>query len=135
MNYRSVTAALVLVGVAGLALALSPLRSAVRTPSAAPADEGQRKADSGQRKPESARRMLPGVEDGGAIRLPNQWSLQPAGKQIPLGDFPVNLALHPTGRWIAALHAGFGTHEIAIVTVQGDRQKITCRVALDETFY
>jgi DNA-binding beta-propeller fold protein YncE len=135
MNYRSFTAALVLVGVAGLALALSPPRSAVRTPPAAPGDEGQRTADSGQRKPESARRMLPGIEDSGAIRLPNQWSLQPAGKQVPLGDFPVNLALHPTGRWVAALHAGFGTHEIVVVTVQGDRQKITCRVPLDETFY
>ena len=41
-----------------------------------------------------SRRALPGVQPGGAILLPNQWSIRPAGKQLELGDFPVNLALH-----------------------------------------
>ena len=30
----------------------------------------------------------------GAVRLPNSWSIKPAGKQIELGDFPINVALH-----------------------------------------
>src|SRR5450631_4013087 len=50
--------------------------------------------------------VLPGVQPDGSIRLPNQWSLRPAGKQMTLGDFPVNLALHPEGKFLAALHAG-----------------------------
>src|SRR5262249_19784401 len=65
--------------------------------------------------------------------LPNQWSLRPAGRQVELGDFPVNLALHPTGRWLAVLHAGYGDHEVLIVDLQ--RQKVASRVVLDQTFY
>jgi DNA-binding beta-propeller fold protein YncE len=80
--------------------------------------------------------LLPGVDKEGAVRLHNQWSLRPAGKQLELGDFPVNLALHPGGKWLAVLHAGFTTHEIVIVDLHdAKRQKITCRVPLDQTFY
>ena len=39
---------------------------------------------------------LPGMQASGLTLLPNQWSLRPAGAQIKLGDFPVNVALHPT---------------------------------------
>jgi DNA-binding beta-propeller fold protein YncE len=76
---------------------------------------------------------LPGVQPGGSILLPNQWSLRPTGKQVELGDFPVNIAIHPSGAWIAALHAGFGTHEIVIVDAK--TQKITNRVTIPQTFY
>jgi YVTN family beta-propeller protein len=85
--------------------------------------------------PAAPPRLLPGVQPSGAILLPNQWSLRPAGKQLPLGDFPVNLALHPSGQWLAVLHAGFGTHEVVIVDLNRNRQKITSRVTLDQTFY
>ena len=43
--------------------------------------------------------------------LPNQWSLRPAGKQLELGVFPVNIALHPSGRWLAVL--------LALATIHG----------------
>src|SRR4051812_26336436 len=36
--------------------------------------------------------QLPGVQKTGELLLPNQWSLRPAGKQIDVGDFPVNIA-------------------------------------------
>jgi DNA-binding beta-propeller fold protein YncE len=78
-------------------------------------------------------RLLPGVQPSGAIQLPNQWSLRPAGKQVQLGDFPVNIALHPEGRWLAALHAGYDNHEVVIVDLK--RQKIASRVTLDQAFY
>lgn len=77
--------------------------------------------------------VLPGVQPGGAIQLPNQWSLRPAGKQLELGDFPVNTALQPRGLWLAVLHAGFSEHEIVIVNLR--RQRIACRVPVDQTFY
>src|SRR5438552_3642467 len=71
-------------------------------------------------------RILPGVQPGGSILLPNQWSLRPAGRPLVLGDFPVNLALHPTGRWLAVLHAGYGEHEVMIIDLQDPkREKIT----------
>jgi YVTN family beta-propeller protein len=77
--------------------------------------------------------LLPGVQADGAIRLPNQWALRPAGKQLTLGDFPVNLALHPGGDYLAALHAGHGEHEIIIVNLK--RQKIVSRATLPQAWY
>jgi YVTN family beta-propeller protein len=76
---------------------------------------------------------LPGVQTGGAILLPNQWSLRPAGKQIEVGDFPVNLAIHPNGRWLAVLHAGHGEHEILILNLQN--QKTVMRAVIPQAFY
>jgi DNA-binding beta-propeller fold protein YncE len=80
-------------------------------------------------------RVLPGLEPGGAIRLHNQWSLRPAGTQLELGDFPVNMALHPGGKWLAVLHAGFGTHEILMVELGEKTQRVRSRVTLEQTFY
>ena len=85
-------------------------------------------------KPATPPRILPGVLASGAIQLPNQWSLRPAGRQVTLGDFPVNIAVHPTGRWLAVLHAGYGTHEVTIFDTDKSRQKIVCRVILDQAF-
>ena len=79
-------------------------------------------------------RELPGVQAGGSVLLPNQWSLHPAGKQVPLGDFPVNLALHPGGRWLAVLHAGYGEHEVHVVELGKQKARVVSRVALDQTF-
>jgi len=36
---------------------------------------------------------LPGVMADGGVRLPNTWSIRPAGKQIELGDFPISIAM------------------------------------------
>ncbi|MBL9127027.1 MAG: hypothetical protein JNL97_05245, partial [Verrucomicrobiales bacterium] len=74
----------------------------------------------------------PGSRPDGTVRLPNQWSLAPAGKQVRLGDFPVNVAVHPDGRHAAVLHCGYGTHEIIVVDVR--QARIESRVALPEAF-
>jgi len=128
MNYRSIAAALFLTGMAGFALALASRPSQLAAPSRA--ERGKE-----DRRTERRKVTLPGLEPGGVVRLPNQWALRPAGKQLTLGDFPVNLALHPSGRWLATLHAGYGTHEVVIVSLQGNAQKIICRVAVDQAFY
>jgi DNA-binding beta-propeller fold protein YncE len=57
----------------------------------------------------------PGLRADGSVVLPNQWSLRPVGRQIPLGDLPVNIAVHPDGRFAAVLHSGYSAHEIRIV--------------------
>jgi YVTN family beta-propeller protein len=90
------------------------------------------RADDPPAKGAAAPRTLPGVKAGGAVLLPNGWSLKPAGRQLSLGDFPVNLALHPGGQWLAVLHAGYGDHEIAIIDLQ--KQRTASRVILDQTF-
>jgi DNA-binding beta-propeller fold protein YncE len=79
-------------------------------------------------------RQLPGINLDGSILLPNQWSLRPAGRAIEVGDFPVNIAIHPSGQFAAVLHAGMREHEVVIVALE-KRQKIVCRVAVDQTFY
>ncbi len=135
MNHRSLAAALLLTSIAGMALitALRSPLSAARAP-LSQAESRKRTADS--------RPRLPGLGPDGAIRLPNQWSLRPAGRQIPLGDFPVNLVVHPTGRWLAVLHAGYGAHEVVVVALEkvstrreGTRSPIACRVPVDQAFY
>ena len=75
---------------------------------------------------------LPGMQGGGRILLPTQWSLQPAGKQLKLGDFPVNIALHPSEPYAAVLHAGYGDHEIVIVDLSS--LAVVSRVEIPQTF-
>jgi YVTN family beta-propeller protein len=76
--------------------------------------------------------ILPGMQASGKILLPNQWSLRPAGKQLKVGDFPVNIALHPTEPFAAVLHAGYGDHEVVIIELK--ELKIVSRVNIPETF-
>src|SRR6266852_2844456 len=76
---------------------------------------------------------VPGQMADGAVRLPNQWFLRPVGKQIVLGDFPVNIAVHPDGKFAAILHCGYGEQEITIIELPGGR--LVCRAQIDESFY
>ena len=82
---------------------------------------------------EPAPRVLPGQKTDGSVLLPNQWSLRPAGNQIELGDFPVNIAVHPKGKFAAILHCGHGKHEIIVVDIKGE--KIVSRTPVEEAFY
>lgn len=119
--HRSTVAAIALVGTcAFLTLVVNAAREV------APPRTGQ---------PAVPARVLPGVQPGGEVRLPNQWSLRPTGKNLLLGDFPVNLALHPSGKWLAALHAGYGEHEVVVIDIADAKQRIVSRVSLPQTFY
>ena len=76
----------------------------------------------------------PGVQPDGSVLLHNQWSVHPAGRQIELGCcFPVNIAVAPTGRYAALLHAGYGPHEVVVVDLKAGA--VTSRSPLHETFY
>jgi Phosphoesterase family/Lactonase, 7-bladed beta-propeller len=85
-------------------------------------------------QPAKRRITLPGVEADGGVRLPNSWSIKPVGKQIELGDFPISIALHPSGKWAAILHAGYGDHEIIIVDLTRKKERIKSRVVIEQTF-
>ncbi len=80
-------------------------------------------------------RVLPGLLADGFVQLPNQWRLRPAGKQIEVGNLPINSAIHPSGQYLAVLHAGWQEHEVVIIDLNRARQKIVCRVPVDQTFY
>lgn len=77
--------------------------------------------------------LWPGRQADGSMLLPNQWSLRPAGTQIELGDFPVNMALSPDGKYVAVLHCGYGQHEIVVVDLAGG--KVASRSKVAESFY
>jgi DNA-binding beta-propeller fold protein YncE len=78
---------------------------------------------------------LPGLRPDGFVQLPNQWSLKPAGRQLELGDFPVNIALHPTGEFAAVLCAGYRAHEVIVVDLNPERTRVISRAQIDEGFY
>ena len=65
--------------------------------------------------------------------LPNQWSLRPAGSHIELGDFPVNIAVAPDGKFAVILHCGYGQHELVVVDIA--KKEITSHADVTEAFY
>lgn len=75
----------------------------------------------------------PGEQPGQRITLPNQWFLDPAGDEVPLGDFPMNGRLSPDGRYFAVLHCGAGEHEIIVFDTQG--MKALTRTQLKNAYY
>jgi len=75
----------------------------------------------------------PGQIDEATVRLPNQWALKPAGRQVTVGDFPVNIAVHPGGKYAAVLHCGYRAHEIVVLDLAA--RAIHSRVPIREAFY
>jgi DNA-binding beta-propeller fold protein YncE len=76
---------------------------------------------------------LPGTRPDGSVLLPNQWSLRPVGKQVELGDFPINVAVHPGGRFAAVLHSGYSEHEIRVVDIPS--AQVVSHTIVHEAFY
>ncbi|MGO8696172.1 MAG: bifunctional YncE family protein/alkaline phosphatase family protein [Limisphaerales bacterium] len=85
----------------------------------------------GQSTPDAVK--WPGLQPDGSVLLHNQWSLRPAGRQIGLGSFPVNVAVHPQGRYAVALNAGYGPHEIMVVDL--NTGAVVAHAPLHEAFY
>src|SRR5262249_37642316 len=48
---------------------------------------------------------------------------------------PVNAVVHPSGQYLAVLHAGMQEHEIVVIDLNKARQKIVSRTIVDQTFY
>lgn len=75
----------------------------------------------------------PGLAPDGSMQLPNQWSLRPAGSHVELGDFPVNIAVSPDGKFAVVLHSGYGQNELIAVSLA--EKKIVSRADVAEAFY
>src|SRR5690242_11547868 len=76
---------------------------------------------------------LPGKKSDGSVLLPNQWSLRPVGKQIELRDFPINIAVHPGGRFVAVLHSGYSAHQVTIVDLK--KGEAVSHAPMAQSFY
>jgi len=66
----------------------------------------------------------------GRVLLPNGWYLSPAGKQIPLGGFPLNVVPVPHSNYAVTTSNGYGDHFLAVVDV--NTQTIKSRVPIHE---
>jgi DNA-binding beta-propeller fold protein YncE len=116
-----------LLGLIGLSVGLVGILSLLQTITAQPAKKER------ELPALKVPHLLPGIQHNGMVQLPNQWRLRPAGTQLEVGDFPVNQALHPSGQFMAILHAGFRDHEITIVEL-GRRRTVTRKI-IDQAFY
>ena len=54
------------------------------------------------------------------ITLPNGWSLTPAGKSLPLGDLPLNIAISSTKKLVAVTNNGQSTQSIQLIDPKND---------------
>ncbi len=55
------------------------------------------------------------------VHLPNGWSLTPAGKTIPLGDLPLNIAVSSSKKYIAVTNNGQSTQSIQLIDVKKEK--------------
>ncbi len=56
------------------------------------------------------------------VRLPNGWSLTPAGSSLPLGDLPLNIAISRSGHYAAVTNNGQSTQTIQLIDARKDQQ-------------
>jgi YVTN family beta-propeller protein len=55
------------------------------------------------------------------VHLPNGWSLTPAGKSLPLGDLPLNIAISSKHRYAAVTNNGQSTQTIQLIDAKNDQ--------------
>ncbi len=67
------------------------------------------------------------------ITLPNGWSISPAGKNIPLGDLPMNIVLSPGGKFIAVLNSGQSRQ--SIILLDSKNETILDEIEIDKSWY
>lgn len=52
------------------------------------------------------------------VLLPNGWTLTPAGRSLPLGDLPLNIAITPNKKYAAVTNNGQGKHSLQLMDAQ-----------------
>jgi YVTN family beta-propeller protein len=55
------------------------------------------------------------------IMLPNGWSLTPAGKSLPLGDLPLNIAVSKSGKYLAVTNNGVSAQTIQLIDAANEK--------------
>lgn len=67
------------------------------------------------------------------VQLPNGWRLSPAGKFLPLGDLPLNLALSPSKNLMAVTNNGQSIQSLQLIDVK--KETITQQVVVPKSWY
>lgn len=55
------------------------------------------------------------------VTLPNGWKLTPAGKSLPLGDLPLNLAVSNSEKYMAVTNNGQSVQSIQLLDLKSDK--------------
>ncbi|HWJ91519.1 MAG TPA: bifunctional YncE family protein/alkaline phosphatase family protein [Flavisolibacter sp.] len=72
-------------------------------------------------------------KSNGQVLLPNGWSLSPAGRSLPLGDLPLNLAVSSTGNLMAVTNNGQSTQSIQLIDTKNE--KVLDQVIVPKSWY
>lgn len=67
------------------------------------------------------------------ITLPNGWSLSPAGRSLPLGDLPLNIAVTASGKLMAVTNNGQSEQSIQLIDPVAE--KILDSIAVPKCWY
>lgn len=67
------------------------------------------------------------------VHLPNGWSLTPAGKSLPLGDLPLNMAVSSTKKYMAVTNNGQSTQSIQLIDLL--HEKILDQVMIPKSWF
>ncbi len=67
------------------------------------------------------------------VTLPNGWSLSPAGRSIPLGDLPLNMAVSSSKKWIAVTNNGQSVQSIQLIDARSE--KILDNAVIPKSWY
>ncbi|MEO6404986.1 MAG: bifunctional YncE family protein/alkaline phosphatase family protein [Ferruginibacter sp.] len=63
------------------------------------------------------------------ITLPNGWKLSPAGRSIPLGDLPLNMAVSKSKKLLAVTNNGQSTQSLQLINVASEKIIATTVIA------
>jgi YVTN family beta-propeller protein len=67
------------------------------------------------------------------VMLPNGWSLSPAGRSIPLGDLPLNIAVSPSKKLLAVTNNGQSVQSIQLIDPVAE--KILDNIIIPKSWY
>lgn len=65
--------------------------------------------------------------------LPNGWTLSPAGRSLPLGDLPLNIAVSKSKKWMAVTNNGQSVQSIQLINPV--TEKILDNVVVPKSWY
>ncbi len=77
--------------------------------------------------------MQHGFSQINKVTLPNGWTLTPIGKQLPLGDLPLNMAVSPNKNLLAITNNGQSSQTIQLVDVK--TEKLLDAISIDKSWY
>jgi len=67
------------------------------------------------------------------VKLPNGWSLSPVGRNFPLGDLPLNIAVSASGKRMAVTNNGQSVNSIQLIDPSSE--KVLYTQVIDKAWY